>query len=248
MLFSIILLLSVSCTSNGNFEINHTKKDIAEMREAKNDEITKLNERSVFSTKYDDILDKIYVDNNVKIIYPQIFKSDMNTIDNMINDRIKNEALSVLSEYESDMQDVSLDIRYEIALMNDKNLSIIFKGEGCAVGANHNNKHFYTLNLDLESSKKMYLNELVDTNRLFDFIIKKNYAFTMYDDFESMDMYCVNDFIQFEQISNCDYHDSEMCSYFTEDLIGISIPVPYAIGGHKEIEIPLGDIITMLSG
>ena len=248
MLFSIILLLSVSCTSNGNFEINHINKNIDEMREEKNDETTKLNEGSVFSTKYDDILEKIYIDNNVKILYPQISKSDMDTIDNMINYRIKNEALSVLGEYECDMQDVFLDIRYEIAVMNDKNISIIFKGDGCVTGANHNNKHFYTLNLDLESSKKIYLNEFVDTSRLFDFIIKKNYVFTMYNDFESIDIYYVNDFIQYEQITNCDCNDSEMYSYFTDDFIGISIPVPYAIGGHKEIEIPLGDITDVVTG
>ncbi len=200
-------------------------------------DISKLQERKYEQKFYSDISSECFSENNIKIVYPQFSEDSFGTNTSQVNELIKKEAISVLKLYEDDADDVSIDASYAITYRDDKTLSIIFLGTADISIIKHTDDLFWTLNVDLKKGEKLYLSDIVPTNRVEEIIESKNYIFKVYKD-EGDTFFCkVSDYVQKDMLDQCDIAGSGVYSYFTEKCIGVSFSVPYSYGGHKEIEL-----------
>lgn len=184
---------------------------------------------------YEDIETVYYKDAGISIAYPQFLDLGKS----QINELIKQEATNIFFDtYNGDKTELTLEISYGITFKNKKMMSVVFYGYGDRKGSAHPNRHFYTVNLDMENNRKIYLKDVCkDFDKLKDVIREWNFVFKMQDSPEKEELIKVNEIFTFDNLMGCDEPDSGMYSYFTEDKLGISFSVPHAIGDYKRIEI-----------
>ncbi len=220
------------------------------MEEACNaEDITELQSDTYKKNAYADIIEIKYTQNSIKIIYPQFIKDDSMPNCDKVNDLLRSEALSIIDTYDEDrLDDLFLEVEYEIVLKTDDIISIKFFGYGDVKETAHPNRHFYTLNVDLHEAKKFYLEDFINTEDLAAVIKDKNMSFDMKENESSLYTYYVNQWLNFERLSHCDRADSEMYSYLTKTSLGISFPMPHALGDYKKVEIDYVDIREAVLG
>lgn len=183
-----------------------------------------------------------------KINYPQISGLVDTDKEKRINEIIQEEALKVLNYYSDPFGNVEINIDYKITLASNI-LSIQYSGLGTVQNAAHPNKFFYTTNVDIKQGKRIRLVDIVNTNVLAEKFIKGKFQALSPEqaeeiEIEQMDLQELQqNFKEADSLDNIDTDEqSDVYSYFTEDSLGISIPVPYALGGHAEFEIKYDDL------
>ncbi len=206
-------------------------------------DITELQTDIYIKNTYADIAEMEYIQDNIKIVYPQFIEEASMLDCDKINDLIRSGALSIIDTYDKDrLDDLFLEIEYEIAIKTEDVISIKFFGYGDLKGTAHPNRHFYTINVALHEAKKLCLEDFVDTEDLAAVIKDKNMSFCMHENDSLVSTYYVNELLDFEKLSDCDKTGSEMFSYLTETTVGISFAVPHALGDYKKAEIDYGDV------
>jgi hypothetical protein len=182
------------------------------------------------------------------INYPQIFGLDDINKQIKINEIIEVEALKVLNYYKNSFGSVDVNIDYNVILASNV-LSVQYTGLGMVSNAVHPNKLFYTTNIDIKQGERIRLGDIINSDAVAEKFINGNFKALWPEQAEEIEM----DEIKIEKLQDnfgeADSLDnigtekqSDVYSYFTENSLGISIPVPYAIGGHAEFEIDYSDI------
>lgn len=171
-----------------------------------------------------------------------------------INTILKDEALKVLNYYANSFGFTELEIGYQITLANKNVLSIQFSGIGDVDNAAHPNNIFYTINIDIEKGAKLRLIDVVEVDSDFvDKLYSGNFKALWPEQGEYISHYSKEEMLEY--LENADSLDnigtdkqSDVFSYFTQDVIGISIPVIHSMGDHAEFEINypnLGDSLKI---
>lgn len=183
-----------------------------------------------------------YTDHDIKINYPQITKSSDQQKEGIINALIKHETLKVLNYYLPEIQDLTLEINFEIKSKSASLLSIQYTGVGYMNGASRPNNHFYTTTIDFEMGNSLRLTDMVNIDKNFVETLKKNANPVKPEHQGILNSIATNELLN--MLTNADSLDnigtenqSDTFSYFTSDSLGISIPVSHAEGDHAEFEI-----------
>ncbi|MBT2723952.1 PdaC/SigV domain-containing protein [Bacillus sp. ISL-46] len=183
-----------------------------------------------------------YTENNIKINYPQLTKSSDQQKEKTINQLLKKEAIKVLNYYLPEVQDLTLEINYEIKSKSPSLLSIQYTGVGYMNGAAHPNNHYYTTNIDIETGTILQLKDMINIDENFVGNLKQN-AKSMKPEHQGI-LNSIHPSDLLNMLTNADSLDnigtenqSDTFSYFTSDSLGISIPVSHAEGDHAEFEI-----------
>jgi hypothetical protein len=238
LIFLVILFLLTSCSNGRNHPTTGTQSIPNEPQK-----IT----ANAINTGYG-ISSSNYVDQGVKIAYPQITNlSDVNK-QNTLNNLIKTEALKGLNYYAGDHSKLTLEINYEIKLKDANLLSIQYSGVGYVTGDAYPNNLFYTTNIDLNKDKKLNLTDIVHIDHTF---VKKfrNGQFSAVNPDQSSLLNNLSDNDLLNDINNADDLDSvgtdretDTYSYLTKNSLGISFSVNHAAGDHAEFEIDSSNI------
>lgn len=225
----------------------------AEMRSSSQKNIAQVN-----SDGYE-ISTSMYVkeeeNNSISIQYPKISGLNDKDLEKKINEIIKTETFKVYNYYDYlDREHLNLEIKYNVSLKSESILSIQYSGLGYVENAAHPNKLFYTTNIDMKTGCRLRLRDLVNINeKIINMFIngefkplwkeQEKFALKYYKTYDKVR----KKFIHGDYMDNIGtFNQSDVYSYLTNDSLGISVPVIYAIGGHAEFEINYKDIIEYL--
>ncbi|HKL79304.1 MAG TPA: DUF4163 domain-containing protein [Mobilitalea sp.] len=186
---------------------------------------------------------------DIKIKYPQVTgMSDANKQDT-INELIKQEAMKDVEEYK--LEAGALEITYEIAWKGDNLLSIKYVVYSNFPGAAHPNHGFYTSNINMKDPGRVKLTDVV---KITDYFVERFKNASVYvapleagNKTESLLADDLNN-IDAETLLNADSTEgyASNYSYFTEDSLGISIELPFVVGGYALYEVAYEDIISYI--
>lgn len=179
-------------------------------------------------TKYEYVNE---INDNVRISIPQIANDNFDDVNELIKTTIVD---YILNYYSNDLDDLTLELSYEISYDSKDLISINFSGVGNKKNAAYPNNIFKTINIDMRKRKLLKLNDLYNVDYSFIEMYKKEFE-------KQVEGISINDIYTDEQLANyfknADEFDSYVMSYYTKDKIGISLLVPHAIGDHIEVEI-----------
>ena len=195
-----------------------------------------------------------YVQGDITILYPEILGLKDEKTQVAVNDLLKNEAFRDLTDwlYSGEKQeDLKLSIEYEMAYQGKHFLSVKYTGL-CNVNG-YARKIFSTVNIDLDSGKRLKLSDIVHVN--YDFIEVIRDTLTRYAEKENPDWAIVyNDKLDKDDkalltlFTDADTeHNTDCFSYFTEDYLGIIFSTYRVAGDYFEIELRYENIKEHLS-
>jgi len=152
-------------------------------------------------------------------------------------------------------EDLWMEIDYEIKLKSKDFVSIVFSGVSYLDGSFHPSRHFYTLNIDLESGKKV---RLIDRVVIDDALIsslnraaQKTLEPDIYEGYMDQRFGYGDENELIKYLTNADTYDAgnhcEEFSYFTSSKVGIVLPIAHAAGSFLQIEVPISEL-TMVDG
>lgn len=172
--------------------------------------------------------DHAHANSTVSVVYP-VFK-DMQ----IVNDWIADFAASYAEKaYGADYTDLELNLEYTVKRQDSKYISIVFEGTGNVRTAAHPNSIFVAKTFDLQNQKEVNPTDIC--------AIDTHFAEEVYTAFckdtsiaaEFQKVYPSADAL----LKVLQTEDTQI--YFTEKSVGVSVPVPHAIGDHMETEVPM---------
>lgn len=242
-----------SASFRGQADLNDNEADNSSKVEASETEKEDSKEAEGKGNSYE-VVSKTYEKNNVKINYPQIKNLTDSEKLNSINKNLKEEALSILDRYTKDdtnLNNVTLEVNYEVKLKNDKYLSIAYEGYSNVEGAAYPTSVFYTTNMDMEKGSRIRLSDYANINDILiklkdphninvlskekDLVeLQRNVIVNMDNAelltiLEDADFYKANGKMEMPEIG--------AYSYMEDNNIVISLPVNHAIGDHAEFSV-----------
>lgn len=118
----------------------------------------------IISQKIEDIDAKIQ--KNIILNYPKITGFENKNIENKANEVIKNTVLEKYNYYKeiNYFDKTDWDINYEIVYINKDILSIMFKGYIYSPDNAHGTDTIFTVNINLNTGDKIYINDLFNNN------------------------------------------------------------------------------------
>ena len=239
MISSVFL---VSCQSNekpllgsGSISDNSIAMDILHIRSSASVDYTIIEET------FTDISHK---NSSVKIKYPQLNsdKRDYSKTNQLIKDTIHD---FLNYDYGDNYTDLTLDVDYQITMKNDALISIVFDGLGNVITAAHPNNILFSVNIDLENSSKVRLQDIYTVDNEFVDTYKENFLQKTATEKSSIIDNYSNDEL-FELLRESDDFTNGVYSYITDEKLVISFAVPHAIGDHIETEINYQEILSSL--
>ncbi|MCL2610817.1 MAG: hypothetical protein FWE02_03965 [Defluviitaleaceae bacterium] len=191
------------------------------------------------------IIPRIFEYENIKITYPQIIMANEEK-QNIINMIIWKEMNNMLL-YFPERDELTLEITYEIKVMSDRLLSIIYTGVGFVQGAAGPLIIFFTTNINIITGERIVLSDVLNINDEFIELLKSDYI--LYSILNLDLRKFIKEIISRENFSirlknadNSKYigtiYKSEIFTYFTNNGLGISIGgLGRGAGSHVELEI-----------
>jgi len=201
-----------------------------------------------------DIISLVYEEEQVTIVYPCITGVSDQEKQSLINDLLKEEAFYELSDWlfdgNNNMQDMRLNIEYEILYKNSNYICIKFTGLANARLSVRN--IFRTVSIDMESGNRMKLSDFVQVDHDFTALVRKALQSYIdnYPDWKIVysDMLANNDEELLRILMLADFGPNASCfSYFTEDRLGLSFETYRVAGDHYEIEMKFDEIVECLT-
>ncbi len=181
------------------------------------------------------------------ITYPKIYSVVRDENMYQLNNLIREDVIKVIKWYESyndedTIENLDLNIKFEIVLLNKNLVSIEYYGLGELEGAAHPDKIFYTTNIDLNTLKKLKLKDIINVNKDFVEYFLKNFKYigplgdedvgkNISKEFGDSE-YLLESFVEADSVG-----ESSVYSYFTKKGLVITVPVNHAIGGYAELEL-----------
>lgn len=192
---------------------------------------------------------------NIVIEYPCLKADFSDQKVSEINDFIKAEAIKLCDGYDyvyevKDYNYLELRINYEIEYLSDSYLSIVYKGLANPYWANHPTHLFYTLNIDLCSTKCIKLEDMIEINDRFLNLFKEQIENHKAEPYPDVDIYFAkipdNQILKYLKSSDNLERGTEsyygVYSYFTDKEVCVVYPVPYAVGNHTVIKIDMDSL------
>jgi len=171
-----------------------------------------------------------YLDNNIRIDYPQMEDNKNKEKVTRLNKLIREEALKIIDYYKyNDISSLTID--YEISYKNPKILSIKYFGLGYQKSSLYPNNIFYTTNLNIIDENLLQLTDIIDIDESL--IINEDIKPLKNEHKDVLKHLSIDELI--EKFSNANF-------YLTNNALGISIDVIHAIGDHAEYEISYDSI------
>jgi hypothetical protein len=188
------------------------------------------------------IFPKIFEHKGITITYPQFLIQDK-LKQNIINDIIYEEMKLILN-YFPGHSELTLIINYDIKLMSNRLLSVVYTGVGFVQDSAGPLRVFFTTNIDIENGEKVILSDILDSYYRLIYILKSEYAkYSIPEAREYIEEIISRDnFIN--RLKNADNSEfigtvnkSEIFTYFNDSSLGISIGgLGRGVGNHVEIE------------
>lgn len=168
--------------------------------------------------------DKSHANSTVSIVYP-VFENIQT-----VNDWIAEFASSYAEqEYGADYTDLELHLKYTVKRYDSKYISIIFEGTGNVYSAAHPNNIFVAKIYDLQNQKEITATDIctVDT-KVAEQVYMSFRSHALFSEFQTV-YPDANALLEALQTKDSQIYKS----------IGVSVPVPHAIGDHIETEVPI---------
>ncbi|SFC93758.1 DUF4163 domain-containing protein [Clostridium uliginosum] len=201
-----------------------------------------------------EIVTKTYHKNSVEINYPQVKNFSNEERLKAINKDLEEEALSILKNYFEDdpnINEVTMDINYEVKLRNNNYISIVYTGYSNVTGAAYPVSVFYTTNIDIEKGSSIRLLDYADVNDVLNKLKDPNVVTVLSDNKELVEAQrsILENYDSKELLSmlkEADFYKSNeklesppngVYSYMDDGNIVISLEVNHAMGDHAEFAV-----------
>jgi len=256
ILLIIILLAGLACQ----------KKDAAQNDAGDGDGDPSTNNNTSLDAGYV-LTSQTYSASGVQIDYPQISDYGDQAKEAAINNLIKDEALRILEYYQSEEAEYHLEIAFNVTWQSKGLLSVQYTGTGYIAGAAHPNEFFYTTNINMMGGEKIRLADVAFIDEAFverfregelvsgEETVREELKAALQDylsyvtDDDLIAMFNKADFSGDSGESGATFFMlAESYSYFTDDSLGISIAVPYALGDYALYELKYSDIENNIKG
>ena len=187
--------------------------------------------------------------NIISVQVPVLRTENTDKVNQVIYDYIEDKIADIcLSEYNviesnSDVSDKNaeysecyIDVKYRVSLNTENLVSIVFDGIYNYRSAAHPTNLFFTLNINPKTAETVgFTDTYVLDDAVYELFTESalEYISKLTEDI-TVDPICTKDeFI--DGIKN----QNEFYCYYTDKSVGISCPVPHALGDHLQGEIPL---------
>ncbi|MFB0841349.1 hypothetical protein [Paenibacillus oleatilyticus] len=248
---SLLAFVLASCNNISPIE----KTNVMVTREAEKNNLHINNNKSgapeVTSYTVDN---SIYREDEIIVEYPHISNLSDHEKQNTINEILKTEAFSVLGDYKN-TKDLALKIEFKITREDRNLISVKYYGVGYEKGAAYPSNLFYTVNIDMNTGRKIQLKDYMNINKKFIEQLRQckvkeseiNQASSSGLDYIN-EAYSDEELIKYLNGADSSYKNSAFAfSYFTKDALGISIEVPHSVGDHLEMELNYRDILSNIN-
>lgn len=195
-----------------------------------------------------ELIQKEYSKNGIVIKYPQITKLKNIAKQKSLNQILKADALEGLQKYADSNAGVHVEIDYEIKRQSERFLSVQYTGIHYMKDVAYPTHMFYTTNLDMKQVSRIRLRDLIKVEKPFIELIKSGKITAVQPEQQGL----IGDFTKddlIQLLTNADVTkgslaevEMESFSYFTNDSLGMSVPMAHVVGDHAEYEIPLAQI------
>jgi hypothetical protein len=196
------------------------------------------------------VTSQTYTDREISISYPELSGMSDAEKQKTLNQLIRAEALSILEDYvETELEKLTVKLDYAIVRQDANLLSVRFNGRRFLKGTAYPTRFVQSVNLNIQSGRKLRLPEVVQLDEQFVAIVK-NGRMNAVDGgtFEKLrldDKRLLKAFLQADSATSTE-NPSRAFSYFTQDAIGISISVIHALGDQVEFELPLVELKSFI--
>ena len=187
--------------------------------------------------------------NIISVQVPELRTENADKVNQVIYDYIEDKIADIcLSEYNviesnSDVSDKNAEysecyiyVKYRVSLNTENLVSIVFDGIYNYRSAAHPTNLFFTLNINPKTAETVgFTDTYVLDDAVYELFTESalEYISKLTEDI-TVDPICTKDeFI--DGIKN----QNEFYCYYTDKSVGISCPVPHALGDHLQVEIPL---------
>ena len=142
---------------------------------------------------------------------------------------------------EKTYSDYYIDVDYEITRSSSKVISIVFKGILNQKNAAHPMHLFFSLNIDLETNERIFFKDsyVIDKElfNCFAAYARRNIEQKLGGWPENLGEFS-EDICTLDSFLSGMKSEKAFFSYYTDNGVGISFPVPFALGNHIEAVIP----------
>lgn len=214
---------------------------------SKEKEVSKSSVLSQSSDK--SVKEVVYEMDDILIKYPQIELKDNKEKSKKINTIIKDDISNIKKHYTSDSKDFTLEVNYEIKLLNDNMISILYKGYYNNSNNAYPTSFACTTNIDLEKESKIRLKDYEDVDIVTQVLLSddkyelktkdKNLAKVQKDYIKQKDEAWIKDSLLKADFSNNngEFIYPEVFSYRDKNSLTLIIPIQHALGDYMEITI-----------
>lgn len=187
------------------------------------------------------VTDKEFTDGEIHATYPQITGYEHESTHEEVNKAIEEHVMQLIESNKTEGEEMTLTISYEVKIINDALVSIAFSGDGNFEGAAHPWRFFSTLNLDtISSNPTVELDDYYTLDEGFlDALLANPVSGEAEQQKEAVAQLKEAKEETLAYLQGVDSGDLSF-SYFTEDAVGICLPVIHALGDYMVFELPIG--------
>lgn len=194
-----------------------------------------------------DTYTKLGRNSNIVINYPTLQGKGFENSNELIKSTIRNLVPEI---YGIDYFDLDLEMDYKISFQNNSFISIVFEGMGYVKTAAHPNHLFITLNINVKNGTQIKLSDMYTINDNFKEIYFETAKKQAPERFTKEEWLSLIEELEKDSSTNWYFEHADsingLQSYLTQNGLGLSMPVQFALGNHFEILIPYSKITQYL--
>lgn len=182
-----------------------------------------------------------YTSGNISIQYPAVSQLSDSSMEERVNELLKNNALSVIEANGIDESSDTLTIKCQVISIDRRRLTATYSGDLTVQGAAHPVNMFYTNTVDLTQAQDISFEDLADAYTMAGYVLSDDVKFLGLtpDLLEAVLEYrssmTVDDLTRIFSQADFPLDDGmwpESFSYEQQGAICFSLPVPHALGDY----------------
>lgn len=236
-----IIFISAGCAQSSNKEDIQSSdsaiSDITETEADTTDDDQDSDTSSIIGKALDySVQEQVISSDRVSIAYPE-FEFENTTLSEEINESILRSVTMIMETTNIDEYEEA-EFSYEVYAVNENVISVGFSGFMYETDAAYPINAFFTFNISPETGALIKNTDLITFDN--NFVEKLLSMDAVYENEDMRDI--ASDLDSEEFIKNIDNYFADLNSdrysfYFTENSVGVSIPLPHVAGDHTEIEV-----------